>query len=163
MLPDLEFLGSNTFESWHSGLLIGAGFFIAWKSSVALLLHFEMIHCNSSESFWIAMNYPELQWIIPKVYLWWIPVYDFRFHQFSTINRLVTVSQTTNIPHYHIPKCHEDKISEKCDPGGIFGSCANITDDLRIKIILMPIESPEFALSIGTKIDSVRKSSTLFA
>ena len=82
--------------------------------------------------------------------------------QFAPTIRLIII-QATNIPHYHIFNYHEHKISEKCNPGGIFGSCANITDNSHTKIILMPIESPEITLSIGTKIDSIRKLSTVLA
>ncbi len=56
-----------------------------------------------------------------------------------------------------------NNIREKYEMVEIFGSCMNITKNLRTELILVPIESPEFALSIGTKIDSVRKLSTVLA
>ena len=66
--------------------------------------------------------------------------------------------QTTNIPHYHIPDYHEYKFSEKCDSAENFGSCTNITDNLRINIILVPIESPDFALSIGFRTNIIDRA-----
>ena len=60
-----------------------------------------------------------------------------------------------------LPNYHEYEFSEKCDSGGIFGSCTNITDNLRTKLILVPVECPDVALFVGTKIDSVRTLSTV--
>ena len=52
------------------------------------------------------------------------------------------------MPHYHIPNYHEYDFYEKYDSVRIFGSCTNITDNLRTKIILMPIESARIRASI---------------
>ena len=67
--------------------------------------------------------------------------------------------QEPNIPHYHISNYHERNFSGLALFCTFFEPYANRNDNFRAKSILVPMESANSGISIGTKIIFVRTRS----
>ena len=72
------------------------------------------------------------------------------------------VNQAANIPHYRIPHYHERYFLDRALSCLYFEPYGNTVDNFRTESILVPMESANSGLSIGTKIISVRKLSVIF-